>query len=122
MFIEGAREALENHALGMADELLGRAIAICEDRSQRIELMLERVESVLMHTLAMDQAREQLEEIISEARDEDLPLVRARALRMLGEVCILSGDMRRAERLLSWTWTGAAAQTIFLQAVWECEE
>jgi len=100
LFIEGAREALENHALGMADELLGRAIAICEDRSQRIELMLERVESVLMHTLAMDQAREQLEEIISEARDEDLPLVRARALRMLGEVCILSGDMRRAERLL----------------------
>ena len=100
LFIKAAREALENHALGMADELLQRACAICKDRSQLLDLKFERVESVLMHTLAMEQAGEQLEEIITVAREEDRPSIRARALRMLGEVCILGGDTQRAERLL----------------------
>jgi len=103
-YIEGARRALGQYALGDAEGLFVDAIELTEDDGDAHALQLELAQGVWLPRGRAHDAVSTVGRVVREAgrrRDQDAhPELRARALQVLGDARLATGDVRGAERSL----------------------
>ena len=107
IYRQAANQALAQHAYEQAAELHERALeqldALALPPEQELDHHTHRlalVQEILLPARKLERAEAHLEIILSGARKLDASMLRARALVLLGQTCMLQGRTDRAERLL----------------------
>ena len=96
-----ARRALAESAHGQAGRLLERALALETTLdAEQLQLALDLAEHTWLNTGEHRAAHEHMQRIDQQAKALDLPLLRARAQQLLGELLLQRRQDRQAERAL----------------------